>query len=60
LYQALEGFVKEKLVEKIEADVSLTAKPFFIKKGFEVVREQQVMVQDEVLTNFRMVKKLLN
>lgn len=36
---------------------SITAKPFFEKRGYKVVREQQVKRQGIFLTNFVMIKK---
>lgn len=42
---------------KIVAHVSITAKPFFEKRGYEVVKEQQVERQGIFLTNFVMIKE---
>lgn len=36
---------------------SITAKPFFEKRGYEVVKEQQVERQGMFLTNFVMIKE---
>ena len=38
----------------IESDVSITAKPFFEKQGFKVLKEQTVKIEGVVLTNFKM------
>lgn len=43
---------------QIEADVSITAKQFFERKGFEVVQQQTVVRQGVELTNFKMKKSL--
>lgn len=43
-------------LEKIEADVSLTAVPFFTSHGFEMVKEQSVVHNGVSLTNYRMIK----
>jgi putative acetyltransferase len=40
------------------SDVSKTAKPFFEKIGFVVVKEQNVLRQNIELTNFKMAKQL--
>jgi putative acetyltransferase len=40
------------------ANVSITARPFFERFGFRLVREQQVDVRGEILTNFLMEKLL--
>ena len=42
---------------KIVTHASITAKPFFEKRGFQVVREQQVERQGIFLTNFVMEKR---
>jgi putative acetyltransferase len=38
----------------IESDVSITAKPFFEKRGFKTIRQQIVMINGVALTNFKM------
>lgn len=53
------------ICEKLEAAVSghivthasLTARPFFEKRGYQVVKEQQVERQGIFLTNFVMIKE---
>ncbi len=49
LEQAVEG--------TITVHASITAKPFFEKRGYEAVREQQVERQGIYLTNYVMMKK---
>ncbi len=44
---------------ELQADVSLTAEPFFVMSGFEVERRQQLVIGDERLNNARMNKRLL-
>lgn len=39
-------------------EASITAKPFFERRGFQVVRSQQVERHGQVFTNFRMTKSL--
>jgi len=58
LYSEIEQFAKQNSFDKITSDVSLTAKAFFERKGFKVVKAQQVAVQDETLSNFLMEKNL--
>lgn len=48
LEQAIQG--------KITTHASITAKPFFEKRGYEVIKEQQVERQGIFLTNFIMEK----
>lgn len=49
----LEQFVKE----NITTYASITARPFFEKRGYKVVKEQQVERQGIFLTNYVMVKE---
>ncbi len=49
LEQAVEG--------TITVHASITARPFFEKRGYEAVREQQVERQGIYLTNYVMMKK---
>lgn len=41
----------------ITTHASITAKPFFEKRGYIVVKEQQIERQGIFLTNFIMIKK---
>lgn len=41
-------------VDKISVHASITAKPFFLSRGYKVIREQQVVRQGISLTNFVM------
>lgn len=48
----------EKAVQRnIVTHASITAKPFFEKRGYKVVKEQQVERQGVFLTNFIMIKE---
>lgn len=49
----LESSVQENIVTY----ASVTAKPFFEKRGYKVVKEQQVERQGIFLTNFVMIKE---
>lgn len=44
--------------EKLYAEVSITAKPFFLKHGFKVIKENIVHINNQKLTNFIMEKQL--
>ena len=44
---------------KIITHASITARPFFEKRGYRVFKEQQVERQGVFLTNFVMIKELL-
>lgn len=55
----LEEYAQIKNVKEISVHASITAKPFFEKRGYRVIKEQQVTVRGVTMTNFAM-KKLLN
>ena len=54
LCDALEGRVA---AERFVTHASLTARPFFARRGYRVVREQQVERHGVLLTNFVMEKR---
>jgi putative acetyltransferase len=58
LINAIEQAALDNNVHKIYAEVSITAKPFFIKKGFKTVKEQVVIIRGFGLTNYVMEKGL--
>lgn len=45
-------------VSKITTHASITAKPFFLHRGYNIIREQQVIRADIPLTNYIMEKPL--
>lgn len=49
--------LETKVQGNIVTHASITAKPFFEKRGYEVVKEQQVERQGILLTNFNMIKE---
>ena len=55
LCDALERLVH---AETYTTHASLTARPFFEKRGYAVVRQQQVPLRGQILTNFVMEKRL--
>ncbi len=58
LYRAIESYTREKGIEKITSEVSITAKPFFEKQGFAVDEEQKRRANKLYLTNYKMSKNI--
>jgi putative acetyltransferase len=58
LYTAIETWALSQGNTELTSDVSLTAKPFFLRQGFEVLAQQTVKIEGVSLTNFRMRKLL--
>ena len=58
IVQKLEDRANELNVKEMTTAASITAKPFFEKSGFIVVREQQVEIHGVKLTNYFMSKSL--
>ena len=58
LYAAIEAEARDRHVDELTADVSITARPFFTARGFTVVVPQEVARGKSVLRNFKMVKQL--
>jgi putative acetyltransferase len=58
LYTAIEEEVKRQGQTELTSDVSKTARPFFEKVGFVVIKEQTVVRKNVKMTNFKMIKKL--
>ena len=58
LLNKLEAYARIIGMDYIITHVSITAKPFFLAKDFEVVKEQKVMKRGEWFTNFIMQKKI--
>lgn len=54
----IERKVQMNRIDKINSDVSITAKPFFEKNGYKVIKEQKIKINDIVVPNFKMIKKL--
>jgi putative acetyltransferase len=44
--------------EIITSDVSITAKPFFLHKGYKIVKPQLVLCRGVVLRNYNVCKEL--
>ncbi len=58
LFQAVEAEARRTGTRSLHAEVSTTAKAFFLAKGFEIVEEQKNLVCGAVARNFRMRKQL--
>jgi len=51
--EALDNSIRQLL-----AEVSITARPFFEKMGFKVIKQQEVEIRGQVLINYKMEKQL--
>lgn len=58
LMREIEDRARKNKLNKLFAEVSITAKPFFEAKGFVVKKEQSVAIRGMILTNFVMEKIL--
>lgn len=58
LLNALEAEAKRRDTKIITSDISKTARPFFEKKGYVVVNEQENLRAGVVLINYKMKKEL--
>ncbi|OOL61490.1 hypothetical protein B1P84_09015 [Enterococcus faecium] len=51
----MENHVLETGMQKITTHASITAKPFFEKRGYKVINEQTVELRGQLFTNFLMI-----
>lgn len=58
LLEAVERAARDQGLARIFTEASITARPFFERRGFRTLAEQQVETRGETLTNFRMEKPL--
>ena len=54
----IEKYAKSNAMEKITVAASITAKPFFEKHGYIMLKEQQVQRNGQTLINYLMKKDL--
>lgn len=54
----IEASAHERGIARLHTEASITARPFFERRGFQVSAQQEVSVRGERLTNFRMEKTL--
>lgn len=60
LYINVENKAQQEGHTKLIATVSITAKPFFEKMGYKIIKEQIAERQGVELTNYHMEKELMN
>jgi putative acetyltransferase len=58
IYRAIEAKAEELGLKCLFTEASITAKPFFQRMGFEIIREQQVSCRGAVFINYAMEKRL--
>lgn len=58
LMNAIEVQAKIKNIQLLYAEVSISAKIFFEKKGFKETKEQTVFIGNISFTNFKMYKSV--
>jgi putative acetyltransferase len=60
LYRAIEAKALDLGVDRLFTESSITAKPFFQRMGFSIVREQEVTCRGSLFTNYVMEKVIKN
>ena len=58
LFKAVEARARKLGALKLFAEVSITALPFFEKKGFQVIKEQEVVLRGISMKNYVMEKSI--
>ncbi|MXN91210.1 GNAT family N-acetyltransferase [Flavobacterium sp. Sd200] len=58
IVEAIEAHAKQEGIEVLKVHVSITARTFFISKGYSVVKPQQVEYNGQVFTNYVMQKNI--
>ncbi len=58
LLATVEGAANAQNLSRIFTEASITARPFFERRGFSVLASQRVKIRGQTLTNFRMRKTL--
>ena len=58
IYRAIETKARELNLTCLFAEASITAKAFFISRGFEIIKQQQVICRQEKFVNYLVVKIL--
>ena len=58
LLSEVEGMAREYGVRTVHTEASITARPFFEKRGYRVVKEQRVKANRLYMTNYMMEKEL--
>jgi len=60
LLAKVEAEARALAISRFFAEVSITARPFFERRGFRVMAPQTVAIRGETLTNYRMEKSLVS
>jgi putative acetyltransferase len=58
LLQQLEAAARELGIGRLNTEASITARPFFERRGFRLIASQTVVLRGQELVNFRMEKRL--
>ncbi|MEM6837961.1 MAG: GNAT family N-acetyltransferase [Cyanobacteria bacterium P01_C01_bin.120] len=58
IYRAIEAKAAESSISRLFTAASITAKPFFQRMGFSVIKEQQVIRRSTTFINYAMEKRL--
>jgi len=58
LYEKIEKEAKQKFQNNLTSDVSKTAKLFFEKNGFKLIKEQNLKIKNVKLINYKMTKSI--
>jgi len=58
LLEQLERAARARGLNRLFAEASITARPFFAHRGFHVIEAQTVALRGQELTNFRMGRRL--
>lgn len=58
IVKGIESYAVKKQFPVITVAVSITAKPFFLKQGYVIVKQQEVTYNGAVFTNFLMKKDM--
>ena len=58
IYQAIETKARELNLTRLFAEASITARAFFVSRGFKVIKQQQIICRQEKFVNYLVVKIL--
>jgi putative acetyltransferase len=58
LYDKIEKEAIKRGATTLKSDVSITARPFFEKRGFKVLSKHNVRIRDIEIANYKMAKEL--
>lgn len=58
LLSHIEAKARRQGLLRLYSEISLTARRFFVRRGFVILTQQEVLLRGQVLTNFRMEKQL--